>query len=209
MMEGTDSVKAWRKRIRSELVGKRTAVEERVREEWGKRIDEHLERAFPQLQHARVCVGVCWPWRGEYDARPYCARLRQRGATTALPVVVAPGQPLLFRLWDDDSELGEDTYGIPYPLHSPQVHPDALLIPMNAFDDGGYRLGYGGGFFDRTLASLSPRPLAIGIAFELARVDTLQPQPHDIPMDYVVTEAAVYRRAAGRLEPLTAPLHAA
>jgi 5-formyltetrahydrofolate cyclo-ligase len=84
--------------------------------------------------------------------------------------------------------------------------PDTVLLPMNGFDRQGYRLGYGGGFFDRTLESLAGRkPLVIGVAFELGAIDSIQPQPWDIPMDYVVTERGVYLRDAAKLEYLGAP----
>jgi 5,10-methenyltetrahydrofolate synthetase len=73
------------------------------------------------------------------------------------------------------------------------VVPQALLIPPVGFDARGFRLGYGGGFYDRTLASLAPRPLAIGVAFELSRVDSIRPQPFDLPMDYVVTERGIFK----------------
>ncbi len=95
---------------------------------------------------------------------------------------------------------------IPYPAAGAELAPATVLLPMNGFDAQGYRLGYGGGFFDRTLASLRARkPLVIGVAFELAAIDTIHPQPWDIPVDYVVTERGVYRRDADRLEFLGVP----
>ena len=87
---------------------------------------------------------------------------------------------------------------IPYPVASAEVVPEAVLLPMNGWDMQGYRLGYGGGFFDRTLASLAKRPLTIGVTYEFAKLDTIHPQSWDIPMDYVVTERGVYRRDSGR-----------
>ena len=86
------------------------------------------------------------------------------------------------------------------------MQPDTVLLPMLGFDDGGYRLGYGGGFFDRTLAAAPRAPVVIGIAHELAHLDTIYPQPYDIPMDWIVTERGVYRRDGARLEFLGAPL---
>jgi 5,10-methenyltetrahydrofolate synthetase len=80
-----------------------------------------------------------------------------------------------------------DHHGIPCPRH--ESRPELILVPLNAFDAAGYRLGYGGGYFDRTLAALDPAPLCVGVAFELARTDTTFPQPHDQPMDWIVTEA--------------------
>jgi 5-formyltetrahydrofolate cyclo-ligase len=132
--------------------------------------------------------------RGEYDARPLASALRERGAVTALPVVVAPRQPLIFREWHDGADLALGPLGIPYPAASDAVVPTVVLIPMNGWDAAGYRLGYGAGFFDRTLAA-APKPLvAIGIGYEQARLETIRPQPWDVPMDWVVTERGVYRR---------------
>jgi 5-formyltetrahydrofolate cyclo-ligase len=81
------------------------------------------------------------------------------------------------------------------------LRPDAILMPLNAFDAAGYRLGYGGGYFDRSLAALSPRPRAVGVGFELARVDSIRPQAYDLPMDFIVTEAGAFEVANGRLQP--------
>ena len=94
---------------------------------------------------------------------------------------------------------------LPFPVESVEVKPTVLLIPPVGFDDAGYRLGYGGGFFDRTLAAARPRPVAIGVAYEMSRLPTIRPQPYDMPLDYVVTELGIYRREAGRLEFLGAP----
>ena len=91
-------------------------------------------------------------------------------------------------------------YGIPAPDDTEPVTVDALLVPMIGFDRKGYRLGYGGGYFDRTLAAMAPRPLAVGVAFEILRVDDLHPQPHDIRMDFVVTERGIHRVKANGME---------
>ena len=87
--------------------------------------------------------------------------------------------------------MEEDRHGIPTPAIGDFVQPQALLIPLAAFDAAGFRLGYGGGYFDRTLAGLQPRPLAIGVGFELCRVASIHPEPHDERLDAVVTEAGV------------------
>ena len=156
------------------------------------RINDHLWRAFPGL--AGTTLAFCWPIRKEYDARGLVQRFREQGAVTALPVVVAPGQPLVFREWHPGVALASGPLGIPYPVDSPLVVPTAALVPMNGWDEAGYRLGYGAGFFDRTLASLPKKPVVIGVSYELARIRTIHPQPWDIPMDWVVTERGVYRR---------------
>jgi len=174
------------------LIAAREALGAPALETMRRRIDDHLERSFPGL--ATSTLAFCWPVRGEYDARPVTQRLRDRGAITALPVVVAPRQPLLFRAWHPGVTLASGPLGIPYPADSDPIVPTVLLLPMNGWDAAGYRLGYGGGFFDRTLASMSPRPAAIGVSYELARLATIHPQSWDIPMDWVVTERGVYRR---------------
>ena len=160
-------------------------------------MDSHIERAFPRL--AGQTIAICWPHRNEYDARPLAAKLRAAGSTIVLPVVVAPNTPLIFRIWTEETALASDTLGIPYPSAGAAIRPDVVLLPVVGFDAKGYRLGYGGGYFDRTLAAMSPRPLVIGTAYELSRMETLHPQTHDVPMDWVITEAGVYRREDGNL----------
>lgn len=194
---------AWRKSERSRLLAERDALSTAVLEDRRRRIDAHLERAFPGL--ATGVVAFCWPIRGEYDARHLARRLREAGATTALPVVVAPRMPLAFREWHPGVELARGALDIPYPRASAEVVPRSVLLPMNGWDGQGYRLGYGGGFFDRTLAALAPRPAVIGVAYEQARLETIRPQAWDIPVDYVVTERGVYRRDAGGLAFLGEP----
>jgi 5,10-methenyltetrahydrofolate synthetase len=199
-----DALRAWRKAERERLVAARMALPPAALDTFRHRMDHHIERAFPGL--TRGVVALCWPYRNEYDARFLAKHLRDRGAVTALPLVVAPRTPLLFREWHPGTALARGVYDIPYPTAaSPEVQPDVVLLPMNGFDEAGYRLGYGGGFFDRTLAAAAQKPLVIGVTFELARLATIHPQPYDVPMDYVVTERGVYRRDDGRLAFLGEP----
>jgi len=191
-----DTLKAWRKTERTRLLAARAAIAPQALETMRLAIDANLERAFPQL--ARGVLAFCWPIRNEYDARHFARRLRERGALTALPVVVAPRTPLVFREWHPGIALAEGVMGIPYPADSRALVPDAVLLPMNGWDAAGYRLGYGGGYFDRTLAAASLRPLVIGVSYEFARMETIHPQAWDIPMDWVVTEGGVYPGAQPR-----------
>ena len=186
------ALKAWRKAERERLIAARTAVAPSQLDSWRRRMDITLERSFPGL--ARCRLAFCWPIKGEYDARHLARTLRSRGALTCLPVVVKPKSPLIFREWHPGVEMVRGALDIPYPPHSAEVVPEAVLLPMNGWDMQGYRLGYGAGFFDRTLASLAKRPLTIGVTYELAKLDTIHPQEWDIPLDYVVTERGVYRR---------------
>lgn len=201
-MEGKELIE-WRKAERRRLIEAREALDAPTLERYRLRIDAALEGSFPGL--AAGTLAFCWPIRGEYDARHFARTLRRRGALTALPVVVAPRQPLVFREWHPGVELARGPLDIPYPKSSPEVVPTAVLLPMNGWDQAGYRLGYGGGFFDRTLAALQSRPAVIGISYELARMDTIHPQAWDIPVDWVVTERGVYRRDPEGLAFLGAP----
>jgi 5,10-methenyltetrahydrofolate synthetase len=199
----TDDVKPWRKAERARLLAARERLDAATRARFRERIDRHLRRSFPGL--ATATLAFCWPMRGEYDARGFTQTLRERGAVTALPVIVAPRQPLVFREWHPGVALASGPLGIPYPVGSDLVVPTAALLPMIGWDEAGHRLGYGGGYFDRTLASLAPRPALIGVSYELARMRTIHPQSWDIPMDWVVTERGVYRRDPGGLAFLGEP----
>ena len=194
----SSELKAWRKQLRADLIARRLAVSSEARSSWNEAISSHLRRGFPNL--ARGVVAFCWPHQNEFDARFLMRELRNRGAITALPVVVAPKTPLIFREWHPGVKTAKGVYDIPYPVESSELNPDTVLVPMNGFDEGGHRLGYGGGYFDRTLASLKKHPCVIGVAYELARVPTIEPQPYDIPMDYIATERGVYERIGGKIE---------
>jgi len=195
---------AWRKMLRRELLARRQAVPADRLDAWRTVMDRHLQYGFPGL--AKGVVAFCWPIRNEYDARFLVRHLRELGAKAALPVVVAPKAPLIFREWYPGVKMAVGSLDIPYPTASAEVVPDIVLLPMNGFDKQGYRLGYGAGFFDRTLEVLQDKkPLVIGVTFEIGAIDTIHPQPWDIPVDYVVTERGVYKRDGDKLEFLGVP----
>jgi 5-formyltetrahydrofolate cyclo-ligase len=187
-----EELTSWRRAERARLIAAREALDAATLERLRLCIDAHLERSFPGLAAAKLAF--CWPIRGEYDARPLLRGLRSRGALTALPVVVAPKQPLVFREWHPGVALAAGPLGIPFPTDSELVTPTAVLLPLVGWDEAGYRLGYGAGFFDLTLASLPKRPVVIGVGYELARMPSIHPQSWDVLMDWVVTERGVYRR---------------
>ena len=191
---GAPTPQALRRALRERLLAAREALSPERCEQHSAAIRRHLRDAFPQLAAQRVAF--CWPIRNEPDLRPLMAdwlAAAQPGFMALLPVAEGPARPLVFRAWTPASAMTADYYGIPAPLEGEAATPQALLIPVNAFDAQGYRLGYGGGFFDRTLAALRPAPLSLGIGFELARVASVHPQAHDVALDAVVTEAGVFR----------------
>ena len=103
-------------------------------------------------------------------------------------MVVDKKGPLEYRAWRPGETLVDGVWNIPVPEKREVVAPAIVLAPVVGFDRGCYRLGYGGGYFDRTLAALAPRPWAIGIGFALQEIGTIYPQSFDVPMDQIVTE---------------------
>ncbi len=197
-----NEIKSWRKARRQELIAARAAIEPQKREEWNRRITAALETGFEVP--AGTVVGFCWPHKGEFDARFAVRRWREGGAIAALPAVVEKTGPLQFRKWWPGAPMRPEVYDIPVPDGTEVLLPDIAVVPMNGFDRHGYRLGYGGGYFDRTLAALGRRVLAVGVAFEALRLDTIFPQSHDIPMDFVLTETGIYRAGGNELAMLDA-----
>lgn len=152
------------------------------------RLAGHLAPAL--LARQAASIGFCHPIHNEFDARPLVVRLLAAGWSASMPVAERPAAPMEFRPWSPQTVMVNDRHGIPVPDTTDRCGaPDILLLPLVAFDDQGYRLGYGGGYFDRTLAASNPQPIAIGVGFELGRVASIYPQVHDCRCDAIVTEA--------------------
>ena len=181
---------------RATLIARRLAAPAADHARWSALIEASLLGGFSALEG--MIVGFYWPFQGEFDARPFVTDLWARGVRAVLPVV-AKGQPLEFREWWPGVAMANGVYDLPVPDGTSVLTPDALLIPALGFGSQGDRLGYGGGYFDRTLAALHPKPLAVGLAFELSRIATIEPQPHDVLMDFIVTEAGIEAAVAGGL----------
>ncbi|KUO67599.1 MAG: 5-formyltetrahydrofolate cyclo-ligase [Alphaproteobacteria bacterium BRH_c36] len=132
----------------------------------------------------------------EIDAAPLMNRLHEEGFKLALPVIAGKSKPLIMRAWAPGDAMEEKTWGICEPLGSaPEVLPDILLVPLLAFDPQGYRLGYGGGFYDRTLAKLRAlKPvIAIGLAYDEQLLDAVPRDSYDVPCDWVLTPSGPHR----------------
>lgn len=196
----TAELKSWRKLQREALLAQRIAVGRAQHQQWNAQFTSRLLAA---LEPTPGTVIACyWPFKGEFDPRFAMRAWRQNGARTALPVVLHKASPLQFRDWWPGMATRKGVYDLPIPEGSDIVTPQLALIPPIGFDAQGYRLGYGGGFYDRTLAALAPQPLKMGVAFEMARIATIDPQPHDIAMDFIATEDAWYQVTAQGLLPI-------
>jgi len=144
-----------------------------------------------------AAVSGYWPLEGEMDVRPLLYHLHAMGHPVGLPVVKAKGEPLFFRAWLPGADLVKGNFGVHTPKpDAPELVPQFLIVPLLAFDPAGYRLGYGGGFYDRTLAQLrttSAHSVAIGVAYADQEVSLVPRGLYDQPLDWVITERAVYR----------------
>ena len=189
-LQGTE-LKAWRRSERQRLLALRTAARPAERRLWGDEIEATLRALL--LERPVMTLGVYWPFQAEFDPRALIDWVIARGFAVALPAVADKNGPLEYRAWRPGEALVDGVWNIPIPEVRDLVMPQAVLAPLVGFDRQCYRLGYGGGYFDRTLAALSPRPLAIGVGFEISEIETIFPQSFDIPMDVIVTEARTRR----------------
>ena len=196
--------KVWRNEQRARLVALRLSYSEEARSAWTQRIMQRLE---PVAMAAEGPISVYWPYRGEPDLRLLMRRLVAAGKEVALPAVVRPRWPLEFRPWKPRCEMELGVWNIPIPKTDQRVVPVMLLSPVIGFDAGGYRLGYGGGFYDRTLAALTGPRQVIGIGFDCAEMPSIGPHGHDIPMDRIITESGF--RTLSRPAAAAAPVETA
>lgn len=137
-------------------------------------------------------VGFYWPIRGEPDLRGVIADWLDADGRRVAALPVVNGDMLDFHAWTRDAPMRAAEFGIPVPARGRLVQPDCLLIPCVGFDARRYRLGYGGGYYDRTLARSVPWPLCVGIAFEAGRMDSIDPRAHDMQLDAVITDAGSF-----------------
>lgn len=191
----SDELNARKRVLRSEARARRRRLAASGADEAARRAVAHFRDALPL--RARATVAGYWPLPDEFDCRPLLSALHADGYLCALPVVTGRAQPLTFRAWTPDTELQPGSFGVSVPPDSAAtVRPDAVVTPLLAFDDDGYRLGYGGGYYDRTLANLRAQDRgvsAIGFAFAGQRVEALPHGDGDEPMDWLVSEAGAVR----------------
>jgi 5,10-methenyltetrahydrofolate synthetase len=180
---------AWRKEVRAQLIADRLSIDSVDRRQHAGEIATHLSRLIQPFSDRTI--SFYWPFRGEPDLRPLMQVVVEAGGRCTLPVVVEKKAPLVFRLWKPGDRLVPGIWNIPIPADGAEVLPDVVIAPVVGFDNAGYRLGSGGGFYDRTLASLPHHPLAMGVGYDAAAVSTIYPLPHDVPMEAIVTEREI------------------
>ena len=146
-----------------------------------------------------LVIGAYWPIKGEFDPLPALHRWKEDGELLenpqrrriALPVVNREHKTLTFHVWYPGCEMEDDAYGIPKPKDTEAVEPTLLFVPCVGYAPGGYRLGYGGGFYDRTLATLEPKPFTVGLGFTHGYIDEFEPEAFDLPLDAILNDNGV------------------
>jgi 5-formyltetrahydrofolate cyclo-ligase len=182
-----------KRKARGEASRRRAEAHEALKDTAGL---ELASRGLPEGVAHGGCVSGFLPYKSEITTIPLLNRLRREGWQTALPVVIAQGEPLVFRAWAPGDPLVPGVWDIPIPAdQAEEVLPDVLLVPLLAFDRRGYRLGYGGGFYDRTLEKLRKlKPVtAIGVAYHAQMVDQVPVGEFDAPLDFVMTEEETFQ----------------
>ncbi|WP_193334684.1 5-formyltetrahydrofolate cyclo-ligase [Devosia beringensis] len=176
--------------LRRQAHAARAALSPVERAEAADRVAEHFF-AGNVLQPGQV-VAAYWRIRDELDCQPILLRLMEGNQTVVLPVVLGPDQPLEMRIWEQGTALYEAGFGTLAPSElAPLAEPDVVLMPLLGFDSQGTRLGYGGGYYDRTLAQMTKSPTLIGLAFAAQELDAIPREDHDVPLDAVITEAGL------------------
>jgi 5,10-methenyltetrahydrofolate synthetase len=181
--QGSKGVKA---ALRRELLASRAAMPDRAER------DRRLERVVADwlARRPETTIGAYWPIQGEFDPLSLLGAWREADPArrVGLPVVVPGTKVLTFREWFPGCPMRDDAYGIPTPQGTDVLRPQLLAVPCLGFGPGGLRLGYGGGYYDQTLAALDPRPFTLGVGFALGFVPWLVPEPHDMTLDAIATE---------------------
>ncbi|WP_293660224.1 5-formyltetrahydrofolate cyclo-ligase [Rhodoferax sp. OV413] len=195
-MDNSDESKALQKKaLRKGLLEQRMAMPDRLQRA------DLLQRVMRIWLVGRpdAVIGAYWPIKGEFDPLPALHRWKEDGELIeqpqprriGLPVVNREHKTMTFHAWYPGCPMEEDAYGIPKPKDTELIVPTLLFVPCVGYGPGGYRLGYGGGFYDRMLASLTPRPFTVGLGYAPGFVDDLEPEPHDMPLDAILNDNGV------------------
>jgi len=183
-----NDIRHWRVEMRKALIGGRLSLPPELRKAQG---DEARRRLTASVDLSRFrTVGIYWPVRGEIDVRDLATEYLKGGGRVALPVVVTKSAPVEFWRWEPGMPMSKGIWNIPIPAQREVLEPEALIVPLVGWDTQRYRLGYGGGYYDRTIGAAAVRPFRVGLGYQAARLDSIFPQPHDIPMDLIITDGS-------------------
>lgn len=187
---------SWRQQQREQLLTSREALPGTERAQIQSRCLQFISDYLAQCQPG--ILGLYWPIKGELDCRQLAQSLIKEGWTLTVPVINKTSKQLEFAHWQPDTPMQAGTWNIPVPVAPRFLEPERFLVPLVGFDEDNYRLGYGGGYYDRKLAAVDKPVETIGVGMELGRFDTIHPQPHDIAMDLIITENGL-QSAAGKV----------
>ena len=195
-MDNSEALKAAQKKaLRKELLDQRLNLPDRLQRA------DLLQRVMRIWLVGRTdtVIGAYWPIKGEFDPLPALHRWKEDGELLdqpqlrriGIPVVNRLHKTMTFHAWYPGCPMEEDAYGIPKPKDTEVIAPTLLFAPCVGYGPGGYRLGYGGGFYDRMLASLEPKPFTVGLGFGVGFVPDFAPEPHDVPLDAILNDNGV------------------
>lgn len=178
--------------LREKAREQRATVDGAARIDAAKAAAAHFGKSVPLSGDA--VVAAYWPIRDELDSKPLLLEMMDAGRTVCLPVIMGDARPLVFKVWEPDAPLFESGFGTLAPSElAPDAVPDVVIIPLLGFDRAGTRLGYGRGYYDRTIAAMETKPLMVGYAFSAQELPEIPREDHDVPLDFLVTEAGVRR----------------
>jgi len=193
----SEDIRALKSRLRAEAAARRAAIPRAEAEAAALAVRDRILAA--EIVPPGATVSAYWPLHEEFDPRPALEALAARGHTLCLPVVIAKGRPLAFRAWAPGDPLERAAFGLSVPRwDAPPAVPEFLLVPLLAFDRRGFRLGYGGGYFDRTIAALRAHThpiVALGVGFAAQEVAKVPALPYDQRLDDIATERELIRIA--------------
>ncbi|GAB3186516.1 5-formyltetrahydrofolate cyclo-ligase [Hydrogenophaga aquatica] len=190
--------------LQRKAIWRKQLVEERLHLEDRLARNDALQRVMRVwlVDRPDVTIGAYWPIKGEFDPLPALFRWQEAGMEAdamgatrrrriGLPVINKIDKTLTFHTWYPGCPMEEDAYGIPKPKDTEIIQPTLLFVPCVGYGPGGYRLGYGGGFYDRTLAALQPKPFTVGLGYTNGFLPDLEPEPHDVPLDAILNDNGV------------------
>lgn len=182
-------MKLWRQQQRQRLLAEREALSTELREHIQRQCLHYIAAYLGQCEPG--ILGLYWPIKGELDCRQLAGSLLSAGWVLSVPVINSDTRKLDFARWQPDTPMQSGRWNIPVPVMQDLVKPERFLVPLVGFDAKNFRLGYGGGYYDRTLADSYTTVETIGVGMEMGRFETIYPHEMDIPMNKIITESGM------------------